>query len=179
MNSPPSGDPVRAFVDEEAEEEDDSDNDLQCLQDNEEEGEDDESLEELNAMIATQFEEKPVDREKRDQLHQQWLEQQDMAGMDNLLQKLNCGSKLKEPISIEEEDEESKESEYESDDEVEDHIAPSESAKINLKKAKQMLPHMFSHKEEAYVSSDDEEAEERLTKECLFYKAVSSHFSAT
>lgn len=177
----PSGDPVKAFVDEEAEEEDDSDNDLQRFQGNEEEGDDDDDIEELNDMIATQFEEKPIDREKRDQLHQQWLEQQDTVGMDNLLQKLNCGSKLKESTSIEEEDEESKgtDAEAESDDEVEDYIAPSEDVKINLKKVKQMIPQMFTDKDDVYVSSDDEETEERLAKQCLLYRAVSSHFSAT
>ncbi|XP_061370685.1 uncharacterized protein LOC133313334 [Gastrolobium bilobum] len=168
LTLPSSGDPVKAFVDEEAEEEDDSDNDLQHFKD-EEEGEDDDDIEELNDMIATAYEEKPVDREKRDQLHQQWLEQQDTAGMDNLLQKLNCGSKLKE-TSIEEGDEEIIETENESDDEAEEYIAPSEAVKINLKKVKQMIPQMFTDKDDAYISSDDEETEERLAKQCHFYK---------
>ncbi|KAK7283348.1 hypothetical protein RIF29_12800 [Crotalaria pallida] len=170
LSSPPRGDPVKAFVDEEAEEEDNSDNDLQRFPDNEE-AEDDDDIEELNDMIASGYEEKPIDREKRDQLHQQWLEQQDTAGMDNLLQKLNCGSKLKESTSTEDEDEESNETENESDDEAEDYIAPSDSAKINLKKVKQMIPQMFTDKDEAYVSSDDEETEIRLAKQCLFNKA--------
>lgn len=174
---PPSGDPVKAFVDEEAEEEDDSDNDLQRFQDNEEECEDDDA-EELNDMIATEYEENPVDREKRDELHQKWLEQQDTAGMDNLLLKFNCGSKLKESISIDEEDEESRETENESDDEVEDYIVPSEAVKVNLKKVKQMIPLMFTDKDDAYVSSE-EETEERLAKQRLSYKVVSSHFLAT
>ncbi|XP_058785330.1 uncharacterized protein LOC131660174 [Vicia villosa] len=167
---PSSGDPVKAFVDEEAEEEDDSDNDLQRFRDNEED-EDDDDLEELNDMIATGYEEEPIDREKRDQLHQQWLEQQDTSGMDNLLQKLNCGSRVNEPtlFDVEEEDEESKETENESDDEIEDFIAQSDSVKINLKKVKQMIPQMFTDKEEAYVSSD-EETEERLAKQSLSYK---------
>lgn len=174
MTLPPSGDPVKAFVDEEAEEEDDSDNDLQRFKDNEE-GEDDDDIEELNDMIATGYEEDPIDREKRDQLHQQWLEQQDTTGMDNILQKLNCGSRLKESTSIEveEEDGESKGTENESDDEVEDFIAQSDAAKINLKKVKQMIPQMFTDKEEAYVSSD-EETEEQLAKQSLSYRVVSS-----
>ncbi|KAK2446381.1 hypothetical protein QL285_017198 [Trifolium repens] len=166
--SPPNGDPVKAFVDEEAEEEDDSDNDLQRFQDNDE-GEDDDDIEELNDMIATGYEENSIDREKRDQLHQQWLEQQDTTGMDSLLQKLNCGSRLKESDD-EEEDEESKEtdneSDNESDDEAEDFTAPSDAVKINLKKVKQMIPQMFTDKDEPYVSSD-EETEERLAKQCL------------
>ncbi|XP_045799298.1 RNA polymerase-associated protein LEO1 isoform X1 [Trifolium pratense] len=176
---PPNGDPVKAFVDEEAEEEDDSDNDLQRFQDNEE-GEDDDDIEELNDMIATGYEEDPIDREKRDQLHQQWLEQQDTTGMDSLLQKLNCGSRLKESDD-EQEDEESKETDNESDnesnDEAEDFTAPSDAVKINLKKMKQMIPQMFTDKDEPYVSSD-EETEERLAKQCLSYRVVSSHFSA-
>ncbi|TKY75140.1 DNA ligase [Spatholobus suberectus] len=170
LTLPPSGDPVRAFVDEEAEEEDDSDNDLQRFQDNEEGEDDDDDIEELNDMIATQYEEKPIDREKRDQLHQQWLEQQDTAGMDNLLQKLNCGSKLKETPSIEEEDEESRGTENESNDEAEEYAAPSETMKTTLKKVKQMIPQMFTDKDDKYVSSDDEESEEKLARQCLYHK---------
>lgn len=179
MTLPSRGDPVKAFVDEEAEEEDDSDNDLQRFRDNEED-EDDDDIEELNDMIATGYEEEPIDREKRDQLHQQWLEQQDTTGMDNLLQKLNCGSRLNESSSleVEEEDEESKETENESDDDIDDFVAQSDAVKINLKKVKQMIPQMFTDKEDAYVSSD-EETEERLAKQSLSYKVVSSHFSTT
>ncbi|CAI8599982.1 unnamed protein product [Vicia faba] len=170
VSLPPRGDPVKAFVDEEAEEEDDSDNDQQRFRDNEED-EDDDDIEELNNMIATGYEEEPIDREKRDQLHQQWLEQQDTTGMDNLLQKLNCGSKINEStfLDIEEDDEESKETENESDDENEDFITQSDAVKINMKKVRQMIPHMFTDKEEAYVSSD-EETEERLAKQSLSYK---------
>ncbi|KAE9609407.1 hypothetical protein Lal_00020509 [Lupinus albus] len=172
LSSSTSGDPVKAIVDEEAEEENDSDNDIHHFQDNEE-GEDDDDIEDLNDLIATEFEEKPTDREKRDQLHQQWLEQQDTAGMDNILQKFNCGSKLKESTSLEEEeDEESKETENDSefDDEAEDYIVPSDSVKINLKKVKKTIPQMFTDKDEAYVSSDDDETEMRLAKQCLFDK---------
>ena len=124
-------------------------------------------------MIATQYEEKPDDREKHDQLHQQWLEQQDAAGMDNLHQKFNCGSKLNE-TPTEEEDEESRETE--NDDEVEEYAAPSESLKTTLKKVKQMIPQMFSDKDDKYVSSDDEETEDKLARQSLYYKTVSSHF---
>ncbi|KAL1343785.1 hypothetical protein HN51_017741 [Arachis hypogaea] len=171
LPSPPSGDPVKAFVDEEAEEEDNSDNDMQRFQDNEE-GEDDDDIGELNEMITPEYEEKSIDREKRDQLHQKWLEQQDTAGMDNLLHKLNCGSKLKEPTLIEEEeDEESEEAENESDEEAEEYIAPSDAVKINLKKAKQMIPQMFTDKDNDYVSSDDEETEKMLDKQCLIDKS--------
>ncbi|KAF7829688.1 myb-like protein X [Senna tora] len=164
--SPPSGDPVKAFVDEEAEEEDNSDNDLMRFQEDEDDDEDD--AEELNNMIATEFEENLIDRERRDQLHQQWLEQQDAAGMDNLLQKLNCGSKLRDTSIDEEEDEESNETENESENEVEEYAAQPNAARINLEKVKQMIPQMFTDKDDAYVSSDDEETEKRLAKQCLF-----------
>ncbi|KAL3022772.1 hypothetical protein AAZX31_04G032600 [Glycine max] len=160
----PDGDPVRAFVDEEAEEEDDSDNDLQRFQDDE--GEDDDDIEE-DDMIATQYEEKPDDREKREQLHQQWHEQRDAAGVDNLRQKFYGGSKLNE-TPTEEEDEESRETE--NDDEVEEYAAPSESLKTTLKKVKQMIPQMFSDKDDKYVSSDDEETEDKLARQSLYYK---------
>ncbi|KAL9312921.1 hypothetical protein ACSQ67_018373 [Phaseolus vulgaris] len=168
----PNGDPVRAFVDEEAEEEDDSDHDLQRFQDNEGEEDNDDDIEELNDMIATQYDEKPNDKEKRDQLHQQWLQQQDTVGVDNLLQKLNCGLKLKEIQSIEE-DEESIEIESDGgdeDDEADEYVAPAESLKAILKKMKQMIPQMFSDKDDKYVSSDDEETEEKLARQCLYYK---------
>ena len=171
MTLSPDGDPVRAFVDEEAEEEDDSDNDLQRFQDDE--GEDDDDIEE-DDMIATQYEEKPDDREKREQLHQQWHEQRDAAGVDNLRQKFYGGSKLNETPSTEEEDEESRETE--NDDEVEEYAAPSESLKTTLKKVKQMIPQMFSDKDDKYVSSDDEETEDKLARQSLYYKTVSSHF---
>ncbi|KAK7310898.1 hypothetical protein RJT34_08684 [Clitoria ternatea] len=171
LTLPPSTstDPVKAFVDEEAEEEDDSDNDLQRFKDDEEgEEDDDDDIEELNDMIATGYEEKPTDREKRDQLHQQWLEQQDADGMDNLLQKLNCASKLKE-TSIEE-DEECEETESESDDEADETITPLEGMKTKLKKAKQMIPLMFTDKDDKYISSDEEETKDRLARQSLYYK---------
>ncbi|KAG6437986.1 hypothetical protein SASPL_102917 [Salvia splendens] len=88
-NSSPNGDPVKNFIDEEAEEEDDSDNDLNRFPENE--GDDIDDLEELNAMIATEYEERLTDKERRNELHQKWLEQQDAAGTDNLIQRLKCG----------------------------------------------------------------------------------------
>ncbi|XP_054798734.1 uncharacterized protein LOC129303441 [Prosopis cineraria] len=164
---PPSGDPVKAFVDEEAEEEDDSDNDLSRFQEDEDDVDEDDA-EELNNMIATGYEENPIDKERRDQLHQQWLEQQDAAGMDNLLQKLNCSSRLKDTSIGEEEDEERNETENESEDE--EYVAQPNAARINLEKVRQMIPQMFSDKDEAYVSSDDEKTQKRLPKRCLSAK---------
>ncbi|KAK4599717.1 hypothetical protein RGQ29_009664 [Quercus rubra] len=169
-------DPVKAFVDDEAEEEDDSDNDMLRFQDNEED-EDNEDLEELKDMIATGYEEKPVDNEKRNQLHQKWLEQQDAAGTENLLQKFNCGSKLKETTSLEEEEDEEGD-EYKEDfgDEAAEDSNPTNVARMNLKKAKQMIPQMFTDKDDVYLSSDDEETEKRLAKQCLFEKSEPAMF---
>ncbi|KAM3710592.1 hypothetical protein ACJW31_01G042200 [Castanea mollissima] len=171
-----SHDPVKAFVDDEAEEEDDSDNDMLRFQDNEED-EDNEDLEELKDMIATGYEEKPVDNEKRNQLHQKWLEQQDAAGTENLLQKFNCGSKLKETTLLEEEEDEEGD-EYEEDfgDEAAEDSNPTNVARMNLKKAKQMIPQMFTDKDDVYLSSDDEETEKRLAKQCLFEKSEPAMF---
>ncbi|KAJ7966739.1 DNA ligase-like protein [Quillaja saponaria] len=94
LSSSPTCDPVKVFVNEEAEEEDDSENDLLCFLDNKEDDEND-NAEELNDMIAIEYEEKPIDSERRNHLHQQWLEQQDAAGTDNLLEKLKCGLNLR------------------------------------------------------------------------------------
>ena len=84
LPSSPKGDLVKAFVDDEAEEDDDSDNDQFQFQENEED-EDNRESEEVNDIIATEYEEKPIDGEKHNQLHQQWLKQQDAAITDNIL----------------------------------------------------------------------------------------------
>ncbi|KAG2666602.1 hypothetical protein I3760_15G071300 [Carya illinoinensis] len=168
----PHGDPVKGFIDDEAEEEDDSDNDPLHFQEIEEEG-NDEDYEELNDMIATGYEEKTIDNEKRNQLHQTWLEQQDAAGTENLLQKLKCGSKLKETSLLEAEEGEEAEGEMEDfGDEAAEDVLPTNVARINLKKVKQMIPQMFTEKDDVYLSSDDEDMDMRLSKRRLFEKSV-------
>ncbi|KAA8537648.1 hypothetical protein F0562_027256 [Nyssa sinensis] len=164
-SSSPRGDPVKAFVDEEAVEEDDSDNDLFRFQENEDE--DDEDFEELNDLIATGYEENPIDNERRNELHQKWLEQQDAAGTDNLLQRLNCGPKDRDTTLLEEEEEEDGEDGEEVGDEAAEDPVPRNVARINSRKAKQMISQMFSDKDDAYISSDDEETEKRLVKQRL------------
>lgn len=169
----PKGDPVKDFIDEEAEEEDDSDNDLLHFQDNEEE--DIEDAEELNEMIAVDYKEKPIDNERRNQLHQEWLEQQDAAGTENLMQRLNCGLKQRDTSLLDLDDEkdvEGEEDEEFGDDGAED-LAPANTARMNLRKAKQMIPEVFTDKDDAYMSSDDEEFETQLAKQSLFRKTVS------
>ncbi|XP_062159307.1 uncharacterized protein LOC133866705 isoform X2 [Alnus glutinosa] len=171
LSSSPDGDPVKAFVDDEAEVEDDSDNDMFRFGDNEEEDENDD-FQELNDMIATEYEEKPIDNEKRNQLHQKWLEHQDAAGTENLLQKLNCGSKLNDTTLLEdEEDEEGEEDKEDFGDEASEDLIPTNVARMNLRKVKQMIPQMFTDKDDVYLSSDDEETEKRLSKQCLFEKS--------
>lgn len=167
----PNDDPVKAFVDDEAEEEDDSDNDLLQFQDNDED-EDDGDAEELNDMIATGYEEQPMDNERRNELHQKWLEQQDAAGTENLMQKLKCGSMLRETTLLEEELAEGEEDEEFSYGAAED-LVPANVVRMNLRKVKQMIPQMFTDNDNTYLS-DDEETEKRLTKQCLLGKAVSS-----
>ena len=168
----PKGDPVKAFVDDEAVEEDDSDNDQLLFQENEDD-EDIEDYEELNDLIATDYNEKSIDNDRRNELHQNWLEQQDAAGTDNLLQRLKFGMKLKDTTLLEGEDEEEDEDEEESGNEAAEDHAKTSVARMNSRKAKQMIPQMFSDKNDGYLSSDGEETERRLVKQQLLDKAVS------
>ncbi|KAL5558073.1 hypothetical protein UlMin_034284 [Ulmus minor] len=169
LPSSPAGDPVKAFVDDEAEEEDDSDNDLQRFKDNDEE--EDEDLEELNDMIATGYEENPIDSERRNELHQKWLEQQDAAGTDHLMQKLNHGSKFRDTTLLEEQDVSIEEDEESGDEAAEDFAPSTDVVRMNLRKVKQMIPQMFTDNNDEYLSSDDEETDKRLARQCLLEKA--------
>ncbi|GFS46505.1 hypothetical protein Acr_00g0102660 [Actinidia rufa] len=168
--SSPKGDPVKAFVDDEAVEEDDSDNDQLLFQENDDD-EDIEDYEELNDLIATDYNEKPIDNDRRNELHQNWLEQQDAAGTDNLLQRLKFGMKLKDTTLLEGEDEEEDEDEEESGNEAAEDHAKTSVARMNSRKAKQMIPQMFPDKNDGYLSSDGEETERRLVKQRLLDKA--------
>ncbi|KAK9165578.1 hypothetical protein Scep_000769 [Stephania cephalantha] len=161
------GDPVKAFVDDEAEEEDDSDNDP-MLQDNDEDEENGDS-EEFNDLIVSGYKEKPIDNEKRDELHQKWLEQQDAAATENVLQRIKCGLKQGEGMAFEEEDE-NEESDEDSIDGATADPLPKSSARLNSKKVKQMIPQMFNDKDDGFVS-DDEEAEKSLARQLLIEKA--------
>lgn len=166
----PNGDPVKAFVDDEAEEEDDSDNDLLRFEDNEED-EDIDDVEELEDMIATEYREKPIDTERRSELHQKWLEQRDEAGTEKLLQRFKCGSKEIE-TSLVEEEEESEEDNEEFGDEGSEDVTPLNVVRMNLRKIKEMIPQMFTDKDDLYIS-DDEETEKSAVKLALSEKLVS------
>ncbi|KAI5656042.1 hypothetical protein M9H77_24835 [Catharanthus roseus] len=163
--SSPRGDPVKAFVDEEAQEEDDSDNDHLLFKDAEED-EDMEDSDELNDIIATEYEEKPIDDERRNELHQKWLEQQDAAGTDNLLQRLKVGSKLQETTPlVQEKDDYGDEEECNNSGEEDAELK--HTTRINLKKAKQIISQMFLDKDDAFLSDEDEETEKRTVKNRL------------
>ncbi|PWA46360.1 hypothetical protein CTI12_AA506400 [Artemisia annua] len=169
-SSSPRGDPVKAFVDEEAEEEDDSDNDRMLFGD-EEENEDDDDLEELSKMIATGYKEKPIDKETRDELHQKWLQEKDAAGTDDLLRRLNVASKLREASLLDEEDGEEDVEMIDDDEEDEEREERPRAARLDSKKAKELIANMFTDKDEDFLSSDDEETEKILVKERVLNKA--------
>ncbi|XVE94736.1 hypothetical protein REPUB_Repub02eG0035000 [Reevesia pubescens] len=170
----PNSDPVKAFVDEEAEEEDDSDNDLLRFQDDDnEEDEDSEDLEELRDMIATGYEEKQSDIERRMELHQKFLDQQDAAKTEQLLQK--WGPKHRETTLLDEKGFED-DDEYVEDEDEDDFLETTEdlppvNLRMHIKMIKEMIPQMFTDKDDMYISSDDEEAEKKLVEQCLSEKA--------
>ncbi|KAK6131185.1 hypothetical protein DH2020_035072 [Rehmannia glutinosa] len=167
-SSSPKGDFAKDFIDDEAEEEDDSDNDLNRFQENEE-AEDIEDFEELNDMIATEYEERPTDNEKRNELHQKWLEQQDAAGTDNLMQRLKCGSGLRDAMLTDKESE-TDEDDEEFDDEASEESLPRNSARVNTRKAKQIILQLLPDKEDAYLSDDDDDTQSRYARRLLIRK---------
>lgn len=122
-------------------------------------------------MIATEYEERSTDKERRNELHQKWLEQQDAAGTDNLMQRLKCGSVLKDTFLSDNEPEtdEDDEKDEEIDDEAEEDSMPKESGRINIRKAKQIILQLYSDKEDTYLSDDDDDMQSRRAQ-CLFRK---------
>lgn len=168
---------AKVFLDDEAEEEDDSDNDRARFQDNEEDDESDED-EVFDDLIATGYEEAPTDCEKRNRLHQKWLEQQDAAGTDDILQRLKYGQKQKEASCLHDDDDDN-----EIDDDFDEESAGEKShdppvadvAHQNSKKAKQMIAQMFTDADDSYVHSDDEESEQTLHRQRILKHTVSSY----
>lgn len=173
-NSSPKDGLAKAFLDDEAEEEDDSDCDLLRFQENEEENETDEH-EELDDLIATGYEEAPMDQEKRNELHQKWLEQQDAAETDNVLQRLKSGRRgLGKPALIhgdydnydesDNDDDEGNDNDNDGDDEAGYNNHSIDTSRQSFKKAKQMISHMFTDANDVYIPSDDEETEKNLIR---------------
>ncbi|CAG7904647.1 unnamed protein product [Brassica rapa] len=175
------GDPVRKFIDEVAEEEDDSDNDLLRFEDDDDEDEDEEDCD-LRDMIASQFKEGPSDKYKRNELHQKWLEQQDAAGTEKLLHKLKRGLQQDETSLFEDEDDNADDENMAEDEEVtkpeasedenEEDPSHATSMRMRIKKIKEMIPLMFTDKDDVYVSSDDEETEKKLMQQRLYKKRL-------
>ncbi|XP_011627759.1 AT-rich interactive domain-containing protein 4B isoform X2 [Amborella trichopoda] len=175
MDLCPKGDPLKAFMDVEAEEEDDSDHDRERYHDDEEEGEEDD--ENFDDLIATAAEEMPIDREMRDQLHQKWLEEQDAAATDNVLQKLKCGWKEKDLERERDLDQILGDEGYEgSDGYSADDMGLKKSSRKGLKKAKLMINEIFKDEEDAFVSSDDEEMEQRMVRQRLLEQTEQTTF---
>lgn len=136
-------------------------------------------------MIVSQFKEDPTDKDRRNELHQKWLEQQDAAGTEKLLQKLKRGLQQDE-ISLSEDEEDDADDEERTEDaddeevtkpgtnEDEDEEDPrhANSMRMNIKKIKEMIPLMFTDEDDVYVSSDDEEMEKKLLQQRLYKKMV-------
>ncbi|KAH9313799.1 hypothetical protein KI387_022426, partial [Taxus chinensis] len=77
------GAPVKAFVDDEAEDEDED----VLVGHGEEDDSDGDENEDLQDLVAT-AEEQPIDQSRRDELHRKWLEQQDAAATSDILLRL-------------------------------------------------------------------------------------------
>ncbi|XP_057516864.1 uncharacterized protein LOC130798036 [Amaranthus tricolor] len=163
---------VKDFLDEEAVEDDSDD----LFEDKDEEEASD--MEENCDYIVSNVVEKQIDHERNNQYHQQWQQQQDEARTEKLLQKLNCGIKQKEASSLYEDDADkadderdesdkdvaSHKDEDESDDDVSEEDAEGYIASgVTTKKLRQMIPQMFTDKDDMYVSSEGEETERSLS----------------
>ncbi|KAJ3705455.1 hypothetical protein LUZ61_009160 [Rhynchospora tenuis] len=163
---------LKDFLDDEAEEEDDSDHDLARFPENE--GEDDDHDDEesdetevLKDLIATGYKEGKRDHERRNELHLKWLEQQDAAETDNVLQRLKYSNLQKEDLMDEVEEEDEDEGEGSEDDAMlsdsgADAGGPKNILRQNLEKAKQMM--MFNDEHDIYVPSDEDENEDHLLR---------------
>ncbi|CAM6089029.1 unnamed protein product [Calypogeia fissa] len=81
---------VRGLVDDEAEDEDE---DNSSLDDEDDEGQ--ETGRDLKDLLTQDAGEKAADVERRAELHSKWLEQQDLAMEDNILQRIETGWKTK------------------------------------------------------------------------------------
>ena len=99
------------------------------------------------------------------------------------MQKLKFGSKQKETELGKEKDADVQEDQEFGDENAEDEefgnedaedSAPANAVRMNLRELKQMMPLLYTDNDDVYLSSDDDETEKRLSKQCLSEKAVSS-----
>ncbi|VAI38681.1 unnamed protein product [Triticum turgidum subsp. durum] len=162
---------LKDFLDVEAEEEDDSDDDMARFKDNEEDDGDDEN-EVLTALIAAGFEEEEVDHEKRNALHQKWLQDQDAAETNNFIQRLKYGHQ-EQKVLMEEDEDDIEDCEDESENERSHDLTPN-IVRQNSEKAKQMIAKMFTDENDTYEHSDDEEIEEHLARQRISKREVHS-----
>ncbi|XP_020274545.1 uncharacterized protein DDB_G0283697 isoform X2 [Asparagus officinalis] len=184
-DSPPEHELAKAFLDDEAEEEDDSDHDLLRFQENEEDDESD-ADEVFDDLIATDYKEAPMDREKRNELHQKWLEQQDAVGTDDILQRLKYGKKQRDPTFLQDEDDyfdDDDDDNNDGDDDLDDSTYeksddPSaiDDARQNSRMAKQMMAQMFTDAHDSYVPSDEEDSEQTLFRQRILKQTGESSF---
>ncbi|EER90673.1 PH domain-containing protein DDB_G0287875 [Sorghum bicolor] len=163
---------INDFLDDEAEEEDDSDNDMMRFKDNEEDDGSDEN-EVFNDLIAAGYEEKEADNEKRNELHQKWLQQQDAAETNNVIQRLKFGHQEQKASAYEgvDEDEDEDVEDCEEGSQNED-LTPTNVVRQNSEKAKQMIAKMFEDDNDTYEHSDDEEIEENLARQRISKRDV-------
>lgn len=168
--------PVKAFVDDEAEDEDED----VLLGHGEDDASDDDECEDLEDIVATAEEEQPMDQSRRDELHRKWLEQQDAAATSDILLRLGCGKKqrgrqTRKTTLLDEDDaipfDNHGDDMIESDDKVGHHSSDSEESKHGDDDFDMELEAPLKTTLDgddaaaAFVSSDDEEVEERLMRE--------------
>ncbi|XP_068655267.1 uncharacterized protein [Aristolochia californica] len=139
----PGGDPVKAFVDDEAGEEDDSDNELMIDQGN---------------------------TGKRDELHQKWLQQRDAAETENILRRFKCGVKQKTEESFLNDEEEYELCDVGPLEEEMQDVLPTSGTRIKKRELKQMISNMFADCEDPFLS-DEEENETRLARQFYHNKS--------
>lgn len=89
-----------------------------------------------------------------------------------MLQRLKCGVEQKETMLVDDELE-SDECDEEVNNVTDTDAIPKSSARLNSKKAKQIIMQMFVDKDEVYLSDEDEETEKRLVKQRMLYNSVS------
>ncbi|OMO75068.1 hypothetical protein COLO4_26340 [Corchorus olitorius] len=93
----------------------------------------------------------------------------DAAKTENLLRR--WGMKQSKTTLIDEEmSEEESETDEEEDVETTEDL-PQINLRMHVKKIKEMIPQMFTDKDDMYISSDDEEADKKLVEQCLSEKA--------
>uniref|UniRef100_J3LU03 DNA replication checkpoint mediator MRC1 domain-containing protein n=1 Tax=Oryza brachyantha TaxID=4533 RepID=J3LU03_ORYBR len=161
---------LRDFLDVEAEEEDDSDDDMMRFKDIEEDDGSDEN-EVLNDLIEAGYEEGEIDNEKRNALHQKWLQQQDAAETNKFMQKLKFGHQ-EQKKTIDQDEDDAEDCEDESENEMSYDLTPTNVVRQNSEKAKQMIARMFTDENDTYEHSDDEEIEEHLARQRISKREV-------